>query len=147
MLCTSSLASFITSLYLIKPSTVAWGLITNGGNGNAAIRDAVTADDDDSWTVTIDIPAAVQSGKLNDPTTGVLQFACVNYDDAVVASAKVDLVVDSTDVKGKADIVSSDTDGDGAHKLFSLYRLIHHSVSFPFCFGHIFFSLDRKSVV
>ncbi len=98
-----------------KPSTVAWGLITNGGNGNAAIRDAVTAGDDGSWTVTVDIPAAVQSGKLSDPTAGVLQFACVNYDDAVVASAKVDLVVDSTDVKGKADIVSSDTDGDGAH--------------------------------
>lgn len=40
-----------------KPSTVAWGLITNGGNGNAAIRDAVTAGDDGSWTVTVDIPA------------------------------------------------------------------------------------------
>ena len=99
-----------------KPSTVTWAIFTPKETAvNPTAEGAVTANEDGTWSVTLDIPSIVKDAGLGDPTAGVVNFGCVSYDGETTSGEQADLEIDSTDVDGKAEIVSSDTDGDGEY--------------------------------
>ena len=96
-----------------KPSTVTWAVFTPKEAAKSVAEGAVTAKEDGTWSVDLDIPGIVKDKGLSDPSAGVVNFGCMNYNGETTSGEQADLEIDSTDVEGKAAIVSSDTDGDG----------------------------------
>ena len=96
-----------------KPSVVRWALYI--GIEDPVAEGAVPANEDGTWSVDLDIPGIVKDNNLSDPSTGMASFYCENYNGEGIGMAQPSLQIDSTDVDGKAAIVSSDTDGDGNH--------------------------------
>ena len=98
-----------------KPSTVTWAVFTPKEAAKSVAEGAVTAKEDGTWSVDLDIPGIVKDKGLSDPSAGVVNFGCMNYNGETTSGEQADLEIDSTDVEGKAAIVSSDTDGDGKY--------------------------------
>ena len=98
-----------------KPSTVTWAVFTPKEAAKSVAEGAVTAKEDGTWSVDLDIPGIVKDKGLSDPSAGVVNFGCMNYNGETTSGEQADLEIDSTDVDGKAEIVSSDTDGDGEY--------------------------------
>lgn len=98
-----------------KPSTVTWAVFTPKEAAKSVAEGAVTAKEDGTWSVDLDIPGIVKDKGLSDPSAGVVNFGCMNYNNETTSGEQADLEIDSTDVEGKAAIVSSDTDGDGKY--------------------------------
>ena len=94
-----------------KPSVVLWALYI--GIEDPVAEGVVPANEDGTWSVDLDIPGIVKDNNLSDPSTGMASFYCENYNGEGIGMAQPSLQIDSTDVDGKAAIVSSDTDGDG----------------------------------
>ena len=98
------------------PSAVTWAIFAPKETAvDPTAEGAVAANEDGTWSVTLDIPSIVKDAGLSDPTAGVVNFGCVNYNGETTSGEQADLEIDSTDVDGKAEIVSSDTDGDGEY--------------------------------
>ena len=87
--------------------------VAGGAPSDPAAQGVVTANENGTWSIGIDIPGAVKANGLSDPIAGVVNFTCMSYSDAVIGGLQAGLEINSTDVDGKAAIVSSDTDGDG----------------------------------
>lgn len=98
-----------------KPSTVTWAVFTPKEAAKSVAEGAVTAKEDGTWSVDLDIPGIVKDKGLSDPSAGVVNFGCMNYNGETTSGEQADLEIDSTDVEGKAAIVSSDDDGDGKY--------------------------------
>ena len=98
-----------------KPSTVTWAVFTPKEAAKSVAEGAVTAKEDGTWSVDLDIPGIVKDKGLSDPSAGVVNFGCMNYNNETTSGEQADLEIDSTDVEGKAAIVSSDTNGDGEY--------------------------------
>ena len=98
-----------------KPSTVTWAVFTPKEAAKSVAEGAVTANGDGTWSVDLDIPGIVKDKGLSDPSAGVVNFGCMNYNGETTSGEQADLEIDSTDVEGKAAIVSSDDDGDGKY--------------------------------
>ena len=97
-----------------KPSVVTWEVRVPEG-GHQLMTGAVPANEDGTWSIDLDIPSLVKDNGLADPSAGMVNFVCMDYNGNATSSARSDLEIDSTDVDGKAAIVSSDTDGDGKY--------------------------------
>lgn len=95
-----------------KPSNVAWDVHVPLMS-DSLMQGAIPANEDGTWSVNLDIVGLVRDNHLSDPSVGVVNFLCVNYNGETTSRVQADLEIDSTDVEGKAAIVSSDTDGDG----------------------------------
>ena len=95
-----------------KPSNVAWDVHVPLMS-DSLMQGAIPANEDGTWSVNLDIVGLVRDNHLSDPSVGVVNFTCVNYNGETTSRVQADLEIDSTDVEGKAAIVSSDTDGDG----------------------------------
>ncbi len=95
-----------------KPSNVAWDVHVPLMS-DSLMQGAIPANEDGTWSVNLDIVGLVRDNHLSDPSVGVVNFLCVNYNGETTSRVQADLEIDSTDVDGKAAIVSSDTDGDG----------------------------------
>ena len=89
-----------------KPSTVTWAVFTPKEAAKSVAEGAVTANGDGTWSVDLDIPAIVKDKGLSDPSAGVVNFGCMNYNGKTTSGEQADLEIDSTDVDGKAAIVS-----------------------------------------
>ena len=96
-----------------KPSVVLWALYI--GIEDPVAEGVVPANEDGTWSVDLDIPGIVKDNNLSDPSTGMASFYCDNYNGEGIGMARPSLQIDSTDVDGKAAIVSSDDDGDGKY--------------------------------
>ena len=97
-----------------KPSVVTWEVRVPEG-GHQLMTGAVPANEDGTWSIDLDIPSLVKDNGLADPSAGMVNFVCMDYNGNATSSARSDLEIDSTDVDGKAAIVSSDDDGDGKY--------------------------------
>ena len=97
-----------------KPSNVAWDVHVPLMS-DSLMQGAIPANEDGTWSVNLDIVGLVRDNHLSDPSVGVVNFLCVNYNGETTSGEQADLEIDSTDVEGKAAIVSSDTDGDGKY--------------------------------
>ena len=97
-----------------KPSVVTWEVRVPEG-GHQLMTGAVPANEDGTWSIDLDIPSLVKDNGLADPSAGMVNFVCMDYNGNATSSARSGLEIDSTDVDGKAEIVSSDTDGDGEY--------------------------------
>lgn len=98
------------------PSAVTWAIFAPKETAvDPTAEGAVAANEDGTWSVTLDIPSIVKDKGLSDPTAGVVSFGCMNYNGETTSGEQADLEIDSTDVEGKAAIVSSDTNGDGEY--------------------------------
>ena len=95
-----------------KPSTVAWDVHVPLMS-DSLMQGAILANEDGTWSVDLDIVGLVRDNHLSDPSAGVVNFTCVNYNGETTSGEQARLEIDSTDVDGKAAIVSSDDDGDG----------------------------------
>ena len=97
-----------------KPSVIAWEVRVPEGSDQLMVG-AIPANEDGTWSVNLDIVGLVRDNHLSDPSVGVVNFLCVNYNGETTSRVQADLEIDSTDVEGKAAIVSSDDDGDGKY--------------------------------
>ena len=97
-----------------KPSNVAWDVHVPLMS-DSLMQGAIPANEDGTWSVNLDIVGLVRDNHLSDPSVGVVNFLCVNYNGETTSRVQADLEIDSTDVEGKAAIVSSDDDGDGKY--------------------------------
>ena len=95
-----------------KPSAIAWEVRVPEGSDRLMVG-AIPANEDGTWSVNLDIVGLVKDNNLSDPSTGMVNFVCMDYNGGSLDRARARLEIDSTDVDGKAAIVSSDTDGDG----------------------------------
>ena len=95
-----------------KPSNVAWDVHVPLMS-DSLMQGAIPANEDGTWSVNLDIVGLVRDNHLSDPSAGVVNFTCVNYNGETTSGEQARLEIDSTDVDGKAAIVSSDDDGDG----------------------------------
>ena len=95
-----------------KPSAIAWEVRVPEGSDQLMVG-AIPANEDGTWSVNLDIVGLVKDNNLSDPSTGMVNFVCMDYNGGSLDRARARLEIDSTDVDGKAAIVSSDTDGDG----------------------------------
>ena len=98
-----------------KPSSIAWHLYTMKGVPIEGARGAENASADGTWNFTIDVPAIMKTAGLKDPTLVGLAISCVDYNGNKMGDIAGTLTIDSTELKGTAKIISTDTDGDGKY--------------------------------
>lgn len=96
------------------PGTVAVG-IASGHSETIGAPVYVDADAEGNWTATLDVAAGVAQvgGDTNlDPWFVVAECASYNADNQLASEP---IILDGTQVAGTSQIVSSDTNGDGAY--------------------------------